>query len=444
MPHLAGVSGFTHGNGLGVLLNYDGDGRLTDMQTADGTTEVQNLTLSYDASANITAITDNLDSTRSQTFGYDAVGRLTDATGSYGDIDYTYDLVGNRTDRTIDDGTVTDETYAYNAGTHRLASVTVGIEVRALGYTAAGSTDSDTRSGTTLSFAYNHAGRLTSVTAGAGILASREYKYDALQHRVHEAREDRVGEGIQGSDFSYVYDLAGHLLAEYATLGLTPQVLREYVWLGNTPVAMIDHTMTGTPLLAIHTDHLGRPQKLTDDSQTVVWDGQFDPFGEDNSVTGTTDMPLRFPGQEWDAATGLSQNWNRDYDPTLGRYIESDPIGLAGGVNTHLYAEANPIRAVDPDGEVAFGLPLILPLPVLVDPAAVAAVCGSATGVAIGNIISEMFSDPLPPKKQREICKLEDQVGIICVYRCASDGFGFTSFAPRGQCPRAAVRPRDL
>ncbi|MBI5506121.1 MAG: RHS domain-containing protein [Deltaproteobacteria bacterium] len=351
MPHLAGLQSLTYGNGLTLSLNYDGDGRLTDMRAADGTTEVQDLTLTYDPAANITAITDNLDPARSQAFGYDGVDRLTHASGPYGAVDYTYDLVGNRTHRTIDDGTLTDEVYAYSAGSHRLASLTVGSAVRDFGYTAAGSTSADTRSGTTLSFTYNHSGRLRSVTAQAGPLASREYWYDALEHRVHEIREDRVGQGIDTAEFSYVYDLSGHLLAEYATDGLAPQVLREYIWLDDTPVAMIDHTGPGDPqLLAIHTDHLGRPQKLTDASQAVVWDGQFDPFGEEYAVASTTDMPLRFPGQEWDAATALSQNWNRDYDPTLGRYIESDPIGLAGGMNTYMYVGGNPLQDIDSFG----------------------------------------------------------------------------------------------
>ncbi|MBI5506118.1 MAG: hypothetical protein HY899_15085 [Deltaproteobacteria bacterium] len=351
MPHLAGLQSLTYRNGLALSLNYDGDGRLTDMRAADGTTEVQDLTLTYDASANITAITDNLDPARSQTFGYDGVDRLTHACGPYGAIDYTYDLVGNRSHRTIDDGTLTDEVYAYSAGSHRLASLTVGSAVRDFGYTAAGSTSSDTRSGTTLAFTYNHSGRLTSVTAQAGPLASREYWYDALEHRVHEIREDRVGQGIDTAEFSYVYDLSGHLLAEYATDGLVPQVLREYIWLDDTPVALIDHTGAGdAQLLAIHTDHLRRPQKLTDASQALVWDGQFDPFGEEYAVASTTDMPLRFPGQEWDAATALSQNWNRDYDPTLGRYIESDPIGLMGGVNRYAYVESNPMYWADPTG----------------------------------------------------------------------------------------------
>lgn len=61
-------------------------------------------------------------------------------------------------------------------------------------------------------------------------------------------------------------------------------------------------------------------------------------------------MNLRYAGQYRDAETGLHQNWHRYYDPKVGRYISSDPIGLAGGLNTYLYASGNPVRYVDPFG----------------------------------------------------------------------------------------------
>jgi RHS repeat-associated protein len=78
-----------------------------------------------------------------------------------------------------------------------------------------------------------------------------------------------------------------------------------------------------------------------------VWDGQFDPFGNASSITGGATMNLRFPGQYFDAETGIAQNWNRDYDPTIGRYIESDPIGMVDGPNPYLYANDNPLSNYD-------------------------------------------------------------------------------------------------
>ena len=60
---------------------------------------------------------------------------------------------------------------------------------------------------------------------------------------------------------------------------------------------------------------------------------------------------LRFPGQYYDSETGLNQNWNRDYDPIVGRYVESDPIGLSGGnYSTYGYVSAQPTMSVDPLG----------------------------------------------------------------------------------------------
>jgi RHS repeat-associated protein len=91
--------------------------------------------------------------------------------------------------------------------------------------------------------------------------------------------------------------------------------------------------------------------KLTDNTGFVVWQAQFDSFGR-LLATGNNkiDNPLRFPGQYFDAETGLHYNWHRYYDPELGRYISSDPIGLAGGMNTYLYANGNSLMFYDPYG----------------------------------------------------------------------------------------------
>ncbi len=64
---------------------------------------------------------------------------------------------------------------------------------------------------------------------------------------------------------------------------------------------------------------------------------------------------LRFPGQYYEYQTGYHYNWMRDYDPRTGRYLQADPIGLAGGLARYVYALANPMTYVDPTGLDTWG-----------------------------------------------------------------------------------------
>ena len=99
---------------------------------------------------------------------------------------------------------------------------------------------------------------------------------------------------------------------------------------------------------------------LTDRESRIVWLWESDAFGngaanEDVDGDGrTVKFPLRFPGQYYDKETGLHYNWHRYYDPTIGRYITSDPIGLDGGMNTYSYVDSNPLMYSDPYGLASF------------------------------------------------------------------------------------------
>jgi RHS repeat-associated protein len=105
-----------------------------------------------------------------------------------------------------------------------------------------------------------------------------------------------------------------------------------------------------------HNDHLGTPQILTNDSQTVVWKAAYTPFGGATVSIQTVENPFRLPGQYYDAETGLHYNYFRYYDPTTGRYVTPDPIGLRGGINLWPYTANNPLRWIDPWGLWTIGV----------------------------------------------------------------------------------------
>ncbi len=100
-----------------------------------------------------------------------------------------------------------------------------------------------------------------------------------------------------------------------------------------------------------HNDHLGAPQVITNQNQQVVWRGVKKPFGETEEVVNTIENNIGLPGQYLDRESGNYYNYFRDYDSTVGRYVQSDPIGLEGGMNTYGYAYQNPTMYID-----AFGL----------------------------------------------------------------------------------------
>ncbi|MAQ24722.1 MAG: hypothetical protein CMK83_10915 [Pseudomonadales bacterium] len=106
---------------------------------------------------------------------------------------------------------------------------------------------------------------------------------------------------------------------------------------------------------------MNTPELVTNAERTVVWKSNRTPFGEEDPEIALVEQPFRFPGQYYDAETGLYYNLNRYYHPGLGRYITSDPIGLDGGINTYGYAYQNPIMYYDPRGEaVWFLLPWLI------------------------------------------------------------------------------------
>ena len=164
------------------------------------------------------------------------------------------------------------------------------------------------------------------------------------------------------------------VLGEYDNGSASGAGRTEYIWLPTedgsaVPVGMFRNGR----FFAIHTDHLGTPRQVTDSTNRAVWQWPYSAFGNNKptgilkpttSATGAlTNQPvllatqtpaaildLRFPGQMADEETGLFYNYFRNYQPNQGRYTQTDPIGLAGGLNRMGYVGGNAISRTDPLG----------------------------------------------------------------------------------------------
>ncbi|RQC03441.1 RHS repeat domain-containing protein, partial [Pseudomonas aeruginosa] len=196
--------------------------------------------------------------------------------------------------------------------------------------------------------AYDAQGRLQSVSRDGQQVA--EYRYNALGQRIVKLTPESVT--------TYLYGPDGQLLGEAEHDGSGRKLRAQYyLWLDSLPLATIDadydaQGKVGNPtLLYLHGDHLDTPRLATDASGQIAWQWQSDAFGRGEALSqGSTQVNLRFSGQYYDAESGLHYNYFRDYDPETGRYVESDPIGLAGGLNTFSYVYGNPVNLIDPNG----------------------------------------------------------------------------------------------
>jgi RHS repeat-associated protein len=188
-------------------------------------------------------------------------------------------------------------------------------------------------------------------TLDAGV-PIRDYAYNGLGQQVRRwaANDDRYS--LYGED--------GKWLGEYDATGAP---LQQIVWLNGLPVALLTGSGTAQKLHYIEADALGTPRVVVDPTRgatgTPIW--RWDLTGEAFGNTPPNEDPdgdgvafvfdMRFPGQRYDAASGLNYNYFRDYDPSTGRYVQSDPIGLAGGINTYAYVGGQPLLLTDPTGQ---------------------------------------------------------------------------------------------
>lgn len=414
-----GLTGYTNGNGIRQRIALDARGRVRELQAvasderpeqgvlsrwwhamwrrlagngADGGAVVYGQVNSYDNGNRMTSVVRRqavpAGSTSAPEHGerydYDRQDRLVRVRDHDAVSEFTYDSGGNRVARKDAAG---ERRYLYQPGTNRLLALAGGDAAAgpasAWFYHPTGVpvvqlvVDGMRRTtGASRRVAYNSARRPVAVYGADGQPIAR-YFYNNEGQRIAKSVAGKRGPATSYSLY------ADQRLA--ATTDAQGRIRTHYVYLGGKPVAQIDMAPDESPahrawtalrtlgglrpdtqphegdsiatMYAIHTDHLGTPQAVTDRDAHVVWQGRTDAFGKMQvayaaaSADGAPfEMALRLPGQVHDAETGLNQNYYRDYDPDLGRYVTADPAGLAGGLNPYAYAGSNPLTNVDPLG----------------------------------------------------------------------------------------------
>jgi RHS repeat-associated protein len=344
------LMGWTWASTKTQAISYDANGQISAYNLGDSTTTGIRRTILRDSAGRITGYTHVSNGSPvpalDQSFGYDNLNRLISATLGSTAIQYSYDATGNRTAKVVS-GTSYPNTIS--ATSNKLTQTQDVGGTATVMHDAAGNITSDGIN----TYTYSDRGRMATMTNAGGTVT---YSYNALELRAGKTGPTAL---VPTGATYYVYDEEGKLLGEYDANGVP---LYETIYLGGL-VGVVKQTGTAAAsniaisLYNVSTDQLGAPRIITRQSDEAIawrWDSA-EAFGatapdQNPSGLGAFSFNQRLPGQVFDAESGLFQNWNREYNPRIGRYMQSDPIGLHGGINTYAYVSGNPMSGIDPQG----------------------------------------------------------------------------------------------
>ena len=354
-------------DGVVAIYEHDDEGRLVSILHGDDTIAV---TYQYDGAGRL--IRQNMGNGTATTFDYDRQGRLLQVVnydvdgGVQSEFDYQYDAQGRRFEMSSPQGI---SKYQYDNG-GRLTKVEFPEEaVTEYSYDAAGnfvemvedgmamdfevnSLDQYIEAGGT-GFVYDLAGNLIETNGPNGIT---HYDYD------FENRLEKVTSS--SGKWEYEYDALGNLRAfvmngsrtEFVVDPMNPlEIVGEY---GNGQIMKYIHGFSllgrfeSEETVYYHYDGSGNTSEITSSSGQVLNRYSYGPFGDVNIISQSVPNRFQFRG-----AAGLTSDGNglvgtltRHYDPSLGRFIQPDPIGQLGGMNLYTYAGNDPINRIDDSG----------------------------------------------------------------------------------------------
>jgi RHS repeat-associated protein len=280
---------------------------------------------------------------------------------------FRYD--GNNAPTTITDRRLGTAAYTYDPAEQLISADYDSQKWERFEYTLTGGISRITSPSTDVRLEYGGGNRL--LRAGKS-----EYNYDVSGRRIRKT----VGVSHDGN-WAYTWDSLGRLQSvtvpsgdiwtySYDALGRRiakagPQGTTRFVWCGDTMLHAIGHNgdveswlyddaslvpiakAENGRVYSIIPDHLGVPRELIDTNGTIAWSTKLSAWGSEfASSPSKVDCPIRFPGQWFDAESGLHYNRYRYFDPEIGQFISQDPIGIDGGLNLYRYAP-NSLNYID-------------------------------------------------------------------------------------------------
>jgi RHS repeat-associated protein len=314
-----------------TTYNYDGIGRLTQIEHQGLSETFANYSMTHDAASRITSIND-------ANYSYDSTDQLIDAEyDNQADETYEYDETGNRTNyeigannQILSDGVYN---YTYDAEGNRISKTNIDPNI----------TD-------TTIYAWDHRNRLISVTITTDTnTIAVNYRYDYLNRLISRTVEqtDNQTETTQTTTQHFIHD-DNQIILEF----LDNELSQRNFWGAEIDELLSVDNLIDDETLWVLADHLNSTRKILksdNDQVSTIATIEYDAFG--NIVSGTNPITIAYTGKYHDEITQLQWNINRWYDSNTGQWISEDPIGFnAGDVNLRRYAGNSPINNVDPDG----------------------------------------------------------------------------------------------
>lgn len=329
-------------NGINSTYLYDDLNRLTSL-TYSGGTGLPVYGYTHDQAGNRKTRT----GTNPESYDYDEVYRLKQATSGTVIKNYTYDAVGNRQSGPG----AKDSAYQYDAANRMTSGRLFNYLYDNSGNQITRTIPNVTDKGWTLTWDYEN--RLVKMEQSKGSAEKRTvtFKYDPMGSRIEKKLVATVNGVTKTTVSNYVYE-GGNIVLEMVTdSDVTTKIFYTHGQGTDEHLALERNGQ----YFFYHADGLGSATAISDQSKSVVQSYVYDSFGMAKVATGFTNS-YTYTGREWDKETGLYYYRARYYDPMEGRFISKDPIGFKGGINIYAYVGNNPINLIDPLGYGPIGM----------------------------------------------------------------------------------------